>query len=57
MDRKDVERNGHVCFDPLSQNFPEEAKKKYENESGHPVLGLGFKLHIYIKKITHSNTM
>jgi len=44
MDRKDVEGKDRVCFDPLSQNFPEEAKKKYKYESGHPVLGLGFEL-------------
>jgi len=46
MDRKDVEGKGHVCFDQLSQNFLEEAKKKYNNESGHPVLGQGFELEI-----------
>jgi hypothetical protein len=44
MDRKDVERKGRVCFDPSSQNFPEEAEKKLENESGLPGLGFGFEL-------------
>jgi len=46
MHRKDVEGKGRVCFDPLSQNFPEEAEKKYENEPEHPVLGLGFEFQI-----------
>jgi hypothetical protein len=41
-----LEGKGHVYFDQLSQNFPEEAEKKYENESGHPVLGLGIELEI-----------
>ena len=44
MDRKDVDGKGRICFDPLSQNVPEEAEKKSENKSGHPVLGLGFEL-------------